>query len=225
MLNPKDASKSPLSSRIALPAALLLAGVFGLGIAMVQPVVVGKSATSRPASAPDPAPAEAPVLAAADQAAADEFAKPKAPEDLVAFCARHVTDKRSFVIFKRGTCVVINEPCEDPIAEGLRILGRSKDPSARFLTEPTTDGDMIVTFKEPVFHRFTPQEMEKIQPWLSVSATSLLSPAETVSAGEGWTPPENARVGLLARRRLLEDAAQAVPVKVVRAKERVIASR
>ena len=143
----------------------------------------------------------------------------------MAFCARHVTDKRSFVIFKRGTCVVINEPCEDPVAEGLRILSRSKDPNGRFVTEPTTEGDMSVAFKEPVFHRFTPQEMEKIQPWLAKSASTLLSPAETVTAGEGWLPPASARVGLLARRRLLEDAAQAVPVKVVRARERGIASR
>ncbi len=30
MLNPLNASKSPLSSRIALPVALMLAGIFGL---------------------------------------------------------------------------------------------------------------------------------------------------------------------------------------------------
>ncbi len=224
MLNPKDASKSPLSSRIALPAALMLAGVFGLGISMIQPVVLAKPALAPegPAS-PEPALA-APVLASATEAP-EAGERPKAPEDLVAFCSKHVTDKRSFVIFKRGTCVVISEPCEDPISEGLRILARCKDPNARFITEPTTDGDMIVTFKDPVFHRFAPQEMEKIHPWLLESVATLLSPAEVAEAGDGWTPPANARYGLLARRRLLEDSANAVPVKVIRAKERAIASR
>ena len=38
-------------------------------------------------------------------------------------------------------------------------------------------------------------------------------------------PPVNAQIGLLARRRMLEDAANAVPVKVIRAKERALAVR
>jgi hypothetical protein len=222
MLNPKNASKSPLSSRIALPAALMLAGVFGLGISMIQPTVVEKTAPAPGIPAIPEARQEPPVLAASEE---KTDILTKAPEDLVAFCSKHVTDKRSFVIFKRGTCVVINEPCEDPLAEGIRILSRCKDPSARFITEPTSDGDMIVTFKDPVFLRFSPKEMEKIQPWLLKSASTLLSPAESATTGDGWLPPENARIGLLARRRLLEDAAQAVPVKVIRAKERAIASR
>jgi hypothetical protein len=213
-----------LSSRIALPAALMLAGVFGLGISMIQPTVVMKPAPAPgiPA-APEPS-GESPALASAGQEA-ESAERPKAPENLVSFCSKHVTDKRSFVIFKRGTCVVINEPCEDPLAEGIRILSRCKDPEGRFLTEPTTDGDMIVTFKDPVFLRFTPDEMREIQPWLVKSAATLLSPTEAATAGDGWLPPENARIGLLARRRLLEDAAQATPVKVIRAKERVVASR
>jgi hypothetical protein len=42
-----------------------------------------------------------------------------------------------------------------------------------------------------------------------------------VAAGKGWSPPKNARFGLLARRRLLEDAANPVPVRIIRAKGRV----
>jgi hypothetical protein len=224
MLNPKDASRSPLSSRIALPAALMLAGVFGLGISMIQPTVVTKPAPAPEVPAVPEAAGEPPVLALTEEQP-QSAERPKAPEDLVSFCSKHVTDKRSFVIFKRGTCVVINEPCEDPLAEGIRILARCKDPNARFITEPTTDGDMIVTFKDPVFLRFTPKEMEEAQPWLEKSASTLLSPTEAATAGDGWLPPANARIGLLARRRLLEDAAQTVPVKVIRAKERAIASR
>ncbi len=38
MLNPTRDTKTPLSSRIALSGALLLAGIFGLGTAVLLPV-------------------------------------------------------------------------------------------------------------------------------------------------------------------------------------------
>lgn len=222
MLNPNHDSKSPLSSRVALPVALMLAGIFGLGIAMVQPVNVSKTSTAASDQMPQ---------AAATSSAATAASAPKSEDqplsngqELVAFCSRHVTANRSFVIFKRGTCVVVNEPCEDPVATAHLILANCKDPEARFLTETSSDGDLIVAFKEPVFQRFSKSDMTKMQPWLKESARALLTADESVSAGEGWSPPEDAGVGLLARRRMLEDAANAVPVKVIRAKERALAA-
>jgi hypothetical protein len=221
MLNPNHDSKSPLSSRVALPVALMLAGIFGLGIAMVQPVAVSKtsmavSAPTAPTAQNAPAPAETPAKIE-DQPLSNG-------QELVTFCSRHVTANRSFVIFKRGTCVVINEPCEDPVAEAHQILSNCKDPEARFLSETSSEGDLIVAFKEPVFHRFSKGDMATMQPWLKESAIALLTPNESVAAGEGWSPPQDASIGLLARRRMLEDASDAVPVKVIRAKERVLAA-
>lgn len=220
MLNPTNASKSPLSSRVALPVALMLAGIFGLGISVLQPTAISKT-PDQPAE-----PTPMPVLAATEKAPMPaQIAEPaQAPVDLVTFCSKHVTEKRSFVVFKRGTCVVITEPCQDPMAEARRILKGCKDPDARFLTETSKEGDLIVAFKDPVFHRFSHKDLAKIQPWLKQSAPALLTPAETVAAGDGWMPPENAQVGLLARRRMLEDAANAVPVKIIRAKERALAA-
>jgi hypothetical protein len=201
----------------------MLAGIFGLGISMVQPPTISKN-TNPP---PNPAPARRDVSPEALAAIPEikDPAPPSAAQDLVAFCSRHVTEKRSFVVFKRGTCVVINEPCKDPMKEARRILSACKDDDARFLTEVSNDGDLIVAFKDPVFHRFSQKELSKIQPWLKHTASALLTPAESVAAGDDWTPPENARIGLLARRRMLEDAANIVPVKVIRAKERALASR
>ncbi len=226
MLNPLNASKSPLSSRIALPVALMLAGVFGLGVATVPTQVISQENASKATltevstNAP-PARDESSVLVDPDQ---DTLAVARSSEDLITFCSKHITEKRSFVVFKRGTCVVITEPCEDPKTEALRVLARCKQPDAKFLTEPTAEGDMIVTFKEPLFLRFSPDEIARIQPWLKKSAAALLTPAESVQAGEGWMPPDQARFGLFARRRMLEDAADAVPVKIIRAKQRAIAA-
>jgi hypothetical protein len=152
---------------------------------------------------------------------------PPAPttEELVEFCSRHVTAKRTFVLFRRGSCVVVDEPCEDPLAEARKKLAACAESEARFVPEPTSEGDLIITFKEPVFHRFSRRELETLGPWLDQIAPALLSPAESVAAVDGWSPHQNAKVGLLARRRMLEDASQPVPVKIIRAKNRATAAR
>lgn len=225
MLNPLNASKSPLSSRIALPVALMLAGVFGLGVATVPTTAILQQSAPVPAPhATEEPPTQQSLTSVPMDPDLDSVEVARNSEDLISFCSKHVTEKRSFVVFKRGTCVVINEPCQDPKSEALRVLARCKQPDAKFLTEPTAEGDMIVTFKEPLFQRFSPEEVTRIQPWLEKSAAALLTPAESVQAGEGWTPPDQARFGLLARRRMLEDAADAVPVKIIRAKQRAIAA-
>jgi hypothetical protein len=221
MLNPINACKTPLSSRVAMPIALLLAGIFGLGISMIQPTEISKIAATHVS----PASPSMAMPSASLPANADQNLPGPSTEDLIGFCARHVTEKRSFVIFRRGTCVIVNEPCKDPMAEARKILAQCKDPDARFLTEPTNEGEMIVAFKDPVFHRFSKSELEKLRPWLKQTATALLTPDESVAAGEGWIPPSGAQVGLLARRRMLEDATNVVPIKVIRAKERAIAAR
>lgn len=224
MLNPKSACKTPLSSRVAMPIALLMAGVFGLGISVIQPVSdSGDNAPIEPTK-----PSEFAALDSLPQELAripENNTPPVAAGHLVGFCTKHVTPNRSFVVFKRGTCVIVNEPCDDPQAEARKILARCKEADARFVAEPTNEGEVIVAFKDPVFHRFGKDELEKLRPWLKQSATALLTPDESAAAGDGWIPPSGAQVGLLARRRMLEDAANAVPVKIIRAKERAVASR
>ncbi|WP_193211737.1 hypothetical protein [Luteolibacter marinus] len=146
-------------------------------------------------------------------------------DELVQFCSRHVSEDRSFVLFRRGTCVVVSEPCTDPLAEARKMLSNCAEDDARFVPEPTIEGDLIITFKEPVFHRFTHSELDVLRPWLDQIAPALLSPAESVAAGDRWAPHQNAKAGLLARRRMLEDATNAVPVKIIRAKSRATAAR
>ena len=144
MLNPSNDSRSPLSSRIALPVALLLAGVFGLAVAWVQP-----SFTLSKKGA-------APIAHRVSENPGTTSNQPSGTmpatggEDLIAFCSRHVTATRSFVVFKHGTCVVINEPCDEPMTKAKEVLARCTDPSAAFLTEPTTDGDARIAWEVTV---------------------------------------------------------------------------
>jgi hypothetical protein len=224
MLNPKDASKSPLSSRIALPVALILSGVFGIMISLAPPPEGFQHSAKSESALPEPE-SGLPEPGDSDVEPAVEVPVLPSMAELVDFCAGHVTETRSFVIFRRGSVVLVDEPAEDPVAEARHKLVRCAEPDARFLSEPTKEGDLIITFKEPVFHRFSRDELAALEPWLEKATPMLLSPGETVAAGDEWTPHPNARVGLLARRRMFEDATEAVPVKVVRARQSESVSR
>lgn len=220
MFNPTRDTQTPLSSRIALSGALLLAGIFGLGAAILLPV--------QKAIKPDTVQSHAPVhheTMPETKTASPVVAAPEtSTEDLIRFCSSNVTESRSFVVFKKGTAVIVDEPCEDPLAAACAKLSACMEPDVRFLTEPTREGDLIVTFREPVFHRFSGTELSNLTPWLESSATSLLTPEESDAVSEGWTPNRNARFGLLARHKMLEDAANPVPLKIIRAKSRAMAA-
>jgi len=220
MLNPREASKTPFSSRVAFGIALLLAGSFGLAVAIIVPNHPAPQAGEKNVAA-----ADTPVRTSL--AGPEKSTKPldASMDELVRFCSQHVTTQRTFVVFSRGTCVVVNEPSADPLADAKKKLSACADPNTPFIPEPTAEGDLIVSFKEPVFQRFTRDEISKLAPVLEKLAPALLSPAESVAAGKDWTPPDHAKVGLLARRRMLEDASSVVPVKIVRAKNRETAAR
>lgn len=206
----------PLSSRLALGVALLLAGSFGVTVAVLVP---------RHQKLPSVTEAIEEGVVATETPASTGATPAPSTEELVKFCSGHVTGHRTFVVFKRGTCVVVNEPCEDPLATARKTLAACADPNTPFIPEPTAEGDLIVSFKEPVFQRFTRGELAKLAPVLERLAPALLSPAESAAAGSDWTPPNLAKAGLLARRRMLEDASDAVAVKIIRAKNRQTASR
>lgn len=221
MINPKSASQTPLSSRIALLTGLLLAGAFGLVATIVLPVGNFKKTNHRAAVIAGNA-GEATSVIRADSFSGTTPAPSAA--DLVKFCSENVTEKRSFVIFQRGSCVIIDEPCQNPLAEARKKLATCAESDARFISEPTTEGDLIVTFKEPVFQRFNAADLKNLAAWVEHSAAALLTPTEAVAAGGDWSPPQNARFGLLARRRLLEDSAEPIPVRIIRAKNREVSS-
>lgn len=216
MLNPKEVSKSPLSSRLALGFALLMAGSFGVTVAILVPRHQTLPSTTKLA------PREA---TGSIKVAKAEAAPAPLTEDLIKFCATNVTGSRTFVVFKRGTCVMVNEPCDDPLGAARKTLAACADPNTPFIPEPTAEGDLIVSFKEPVFQRFTRSELAALAPTIERLAPALLSPAESAAMGGNFTPPDVAKAGLLARRRMLEDASNAVAVKIVRAKNRETASR
>lgn len=135
---------------------------------------------------------------------------------VIDFCITHTTASRSFVVFRNGTCVLVKEPCEDPVKAALGILKGIAGTDARFLSEQTAEGDLVVTFKGSVFHWIPGEDIASLDKWYLANSASLLSEQERGAAAPGWVPAPNARLGLIARKRLLEDAASKEIVKILR---------
>ena len=135
---------------------------------------------------------------------------------VIDFCVTHTTASRSFVVFRNGTCVLVKEPCEDPVKTALGILEGTAGTDARFLSEQTAEGDLVVTFKGAIFHWIPGEDIASLDEWYQANSASLLSENERRTAAPGWVPPPNARLGLIARKRLLEDAASKEIVKILR---------
>ena len=202
-------------TKIPLILALVIAGGFGLATVWFIP--------TRTAALTDKGYSDESGSSLAKSS--EEFSQDVHSEHLVDFCSQHVSQDRSFVVFKKGTCVVVTEPSEDPVSEALERLKACDEPNARFIPEFTKEGDLIISFKEPVFLNFSRAEIVEVLPQLDHQFSTLLTPKERAEAGDEWVPPLHAKLGLLARRRMLEDAAKPVAVQVIRSKERLSAQR
>lgn len=134
------------------------------------------------------------------------------------FCAKHVTLRRSFVVFESGTCVIVNEPTADPIAEALRILKRTAGPNALFVTKRIENDHLMVTYREPVFQCLFADEIAQITPSLDQALESFLSPTELESKTPDWNPPTDAKLGFFGRFNLYRDANARQIAKVIRAR-------
>jgi len=137
---------------------------------------------------------------------------------LVAFCAANTTADRAFVVFGSGTVVLVDEPCVDPVAEGLRILKSCAAEDTAFLTKRTDQGDMMVTFRDALFHWVPEKELFSLEIWAAENLDRLFSASEREKISDDWMPSADARIGLIARMRLLEDAETLKVVKVIRPK-------
>lgn len=135
----------------------------------------------------------------------------------IEFCAQHVTAERSFVVFRNGTCVIINEPNDDPIGTALALLRKTSAPDARFITRPIEADSYMVTYNEPIFHCLFADEVAQLAPVVDKSLDSFLTESERLAQPAGWEPPFDAKLGLVARTFLNTDARDQQVAKVIRA--------
>jgi hypothetical protein len=134
---------------------------------------------------------------------------------VISFCARHTTSERGFVVFRNGTCVIIRDLATEPVAQARRLLKEAATPDAKFLSERTAEGDLIATFTGPVFHWIPSDQLSATTVWANGNLDALFSENERKMAKENWMPPQEARLGLVARHRLLEDGNASEVVKII----------
>lgn len=134
----------------------------------------------------------------------------------VDFCAGEVRLDRSFVVFGNGTCVLVGEPADDPLADALGVLKEAAKPGAVFATATGTDGSVMVTYREKLFQRFTADEVESLGDSLEDHFRELMTPAEIAARDEGMEISAATKIGLLGRRCLMRDAEEKSAVRIVR---------
>jgi hypothetical protein len=138
-------------------------------------------------------------------------------ERCIKFCVNHVTSERSFVVFSHGTCVIVDEPSDQPIEDATEILKDCAEPAAHFITRKIEHGDYLVTYRRPAFNCLFAEEIERMRPDLEANYLGYLTPEERASMRKDFVMSLDAKLGLVARARLNQDASDRVVAKVIRA--------
>ena len=136
---------------------------------------------------------------------------------LIEFCSTNVKDNRTFVLFRYGTCVVVeNEKNPDEAkAQAIEILKETATPDARFVCTQVENHNLIVSYTKPVFHLRFNEDMEIHRQEIETDFRRFLTEKEQTDISEHWEPPFHAKVGLRSRARLLKDAADPVVSRVI----------
>ena len=204
-----------LGNRLAWRASAALGAAFALLVVLLHQGVIHWSPEEISSNAKAPAPKNLVASLPTGQNARGESVTDVRRR--VDFCSRHVTLDRSFVVFANGTCVIVNEPADDPIGTALEALNKCGGPEARFITREIEAESYMVTYSEPIFHCLFADEVAQLAPVVEANFSSFLTPAERLVQAEGWEPPFDAKLGLLTRSFLNADVRDRKVAKVIRA--------
>ena len=203
-----------LGNRLAWRAAAALGATFALIVVLLHQGVIRWEHEELPSLSKSPIAKDLPDRSSGRAARGESVTD---VQRRVEFCSRHVTPERSFVVFANGTCVIVNEPADDPVGTAIEILNKCGDTEARFITRQIEADSYMVTYSEPAFHCLFADEIAQLAPVVDASYASFLAPAERLVQPDGWEPPFDAKLGLLARTFLHADTRDREIAKVIRA--------
>ena len=197
-----------------------LAWRMAAGIAAGAALVAVILASNGPASAKGILPAAPAPLppAAPPQELREELSLGGDLARCIDFCAQHVTTERSFVVFSNGTCVIVDEPSDQPVVDAIHTLEDCSGPNARFITRGIEDGHFLVTYRRAAFHCIFAEEISSQRDLIERTFLAFLTPGERRNMPPAFDPPFNAKLGLVARARLNRDAQELTVAKVIRAR-------
>jgi hypothetical protein len=148
--------------------------------------------------------------------------KPDIPVDLSAISdrARYYTDgKKTVVIFRHGTCVVLDATSTKPEEEAKAVLDRVYRYHPDFNPQMMDDGNFIVSYSQPnCFSVVTKEEFEKNREYIRKNHLDGVVRDEVLLNAEKKPNvfDERGMLGLFGRARMFLDAQQPVIARVLR---------
>jgi hypothetical protein len=150
--------------------------------------------------------------------------KPNVPVDLsvVANRASYYTDgKKTLVIFRFGTCVVLPAETEKPEEEARKVLDSVYNYHPDFNPQSMDDGNFAVSYSQPnCFSVITKDEFEKNREYIRTNHLDGLVRDEVLLNAEKKPNvfDDRGMIGLFGRARMFLDAQQPEIVNVIKPK-------
>jgi hypothetical protein len=164
------------------------------------------------------------------QKSADDFPpkpkwKPNVPVDInvVADRAAYYTDhKKTIVIFRNGTCVVLPAESSQPKQEAVAVLNAVFNYHPDFNPQKMDDGNFAITFSKPnCFAVVTNAEFEKNKDYIVKNHLDGVVKDEVLlnAKKEPNVFDDRGMIGLFGRARMFLDAQDPVVVKIIEAEK------
>ena len=131
-------------------------------------------------------------------------------EERIAKCFAYYTDyQNNFVVFKNGTCLILDDFESDVEKQAKRALRERFNPLLSFSTEVLVDDNWYVKFQGGVIGIVFKDEIDANIEYIETNYLDGLLPTEVLFENEiGEKPTElglNGKVGLLSRARAVMD--------------------
>jgi hypothetical protein len=145
--------------------------------------------------------------------------KPNVPVNLqktIETFAYYSDKKKSFAVFKNGTCVVISDSAVDQEKLAKEILNKVYNYHPDFNPQTMDDGNYMISYSQPAYSVVFKEEFEKNRDYIEQNHLDGLVRAEVLlnSNHEANKFDDIGKIGLFARARMFLDAQDPVVVEI-----------
>ena len=137
--------------------------------------------------------------------------RPSIPVDIrrtVETFAYYCDGKRTFAVFKHGTCVVLPDASDDAEGDAKRVLDKVFRYHPDFNPQLMDDGHFLVSYSQPAFSVVFKDEFETHREYIDQHHQDGVVPAEVLlnAQGEMNKFDDRGKLGLFGRARMFLDA-------------------
>jgi hypothetical protein len=145
--------------------------------------------------------------------------KPTVPVDIprtVETFANYTDRKRTFAVFKNGTCVLLPEGWKDAEKEAKEILDKVYHYHADFNSQAMDGGNFMISYSQPAYSVVFKDEVAAHREYIDQNHLNGVVRAEVLlnAKGEANKFDERGKIGLFGRARMFLDAQSPTVVQV-----------